>query len=331
MIKVLFITTGGTIASDITNNGLKPKYNGKDLLKSVHGLNDKFQIEILELMNLDSSNVQVEEQKIMAKAIYDNIDRFDGIVLTHGTDTMSYTASILSFMLVNLNKPVIITGSQLSISDPLTDARNNIYTAFLAVKHNICGVNIAFDRKIIRGCRSSKVRTLGFNAFSSINILPIAKVYSDGIHIIDSLLLKKNKKPLVLNLDVSNDVFLLKLIPGTNPKIFSQVRDLGYKGIVVEAFGVGGLHYFRRNLIKELEKITLDFPIVVCSQCLYEKSDLSVYEVGKLLLEAGVIEARDMTTEAAVTKLMVTLGKYDTVEEIKKSFNTNFCGEISLD
>lgn len=331
MTKVLFITTGGTIASGKTKNGLAPMYDGNDLLESVHGLKNNFDIDILELMSLDSSNVQIEEQKIMAKTIYDNIENYDGIVMTHGTDTMSYTASILSFMLTDLNKPVIITGSQLSITEPLTDARNNIYTAFLAVKNNICGVNIAFHRKVIRGCRSSKVRTLGFNAFSSINVQPIAKIYSDGLHIEKSLLLPVPKNPLTLNLNVVNEVFLLKLIPGTNPNIFKQIKNLGYKGIVVEAFGVGGLHYFRRNLILELKKLTEEFPIVICSQCLYEKSDLSVYEVGKLLLEADVIEARDMTTEAAVTKLMVLLGKYDNVKDIRNSFNINYCGEITID
>lgn len=330
MKKVLFITTGGTIASVPSENGLIPKFDANKIISSVVGLEKDFKIDVLELMKLDSSNIQIEEQKKMAKAIYQNLPNYDGIVLTHGTDTMSYTASILSFMLVNLNKPVIITGSQLSIADPLTDARSNIYTAFLAVKENICGVNIAFDRKIIRGCRSTKIRTLGFNAFASINIQPIAKVFSDGLHINKKLLLNTSIGDTVLNLDVCNEVFLIKLIPGTNPNIFSQIRNLGYKGIVIEAFGVGGLHYFRRNLIMEMKKLTNEIPIVVCSQCLYEKSDLNVYEVGKLLLDANVIEAKDMTTEAAITKLMVSLGKHSKVSNVRKSFSTNFCGEITL-
>jgi L-asparaginase len=334
MKKILILTKGGTIVSMASEQGLQPKISSHELLNYISSMTQKYDITCESIMNLDSSNIQVEEWKKIAHSIYDNIDNYDGIIVTHGTDTMAYTASMLSFMLQDLNKPVVLTGSQMPISNMLTDGKINLYTAFAAIDCNIKGISIAFNRKVIRGCRAVKVRTMGFEAFESVNSPYLAQVYAVGIkkygeeH--NSLDIVEEKKTKLLD-NVSTKVFLLKLIPNTNPKIFDMIYQMGYKGIVLEAFGSGGLHFERRDLIEKIEEVTkAGMVVVACSQCLYETSDFTLYEVGRKLLECGAIPGRDMTTEAAVTKLMWALGQTSDVEEIKKIFETDIAGEVSL-
>ena len=243
---------------------------------------------------------------------------------------MAYTASMLSFMLVNLDKPVVLTGSQLPISSPLSDAPGNLATAFAAVQEGIPGVSIAFDHKILNGCRAVKVRTMGFDAFESVNAPNEGEVLANGLH-----LYRRSHspytQPCVLKDRICNDVFLLKLIPGTNPSIFDMLRKMQYRGVVLEAFGAGGLHFIRRDLSEKLrEMVESGISVVVCSQCLYDTSDLSIYEVGRKILETGAIPAGDMTTEAVVTKLMWALGQTSDPDEIRRIFSTNYTGEIHL-
>ena len=213
-----------------------------------------------------------------------------------------------------------------------TDAKRNLQTAFAAVNTDMKGVAIAFDDKIINGCRAVKVRTLGFNAFESISAPYLGEVYADGIHVYrKDMHPAKERKPFCLKKELCTDVFLLKLIPGTNPEIFDRLLDMKYRGIVIEAFGAGGTHFERRNLIPKLQKLIENgISIVACSQCLYEKSDFSMYEVGQKLLECGVIPGRDMTTEAIVTKLMWALGQTRTPQEVRKIFDTDYAGEVTL-
>ena len=330
MQSVLLITTGGTIASEAGENGLAPRFSAAQLLRYVSGLRKYYHIDTLELLNLDSSNIQADEWIEIARAIHTALPRYDGIVVTHGTDTMAYTASAVSFMLRGLKKPVVLTGSQMPIDDLLTDARNNIYTAFAAVGKGIGGVSIAFNRRIIPGCRAVKVRTMGFEAFESVNASYLGQVFADGLHPYVSAPADPDA-PVELRDRLCRDVFLLKLIPGLRPNILNALRQLGYRGIVIEAFGAGGMQFVGTNMLDELRALTREgVSVVVCSQCLYETSDLGIYEVGKRLLDCGVIPARDMTTEAVVTKLMWALGQTDDPEEVRLMFNTSYCGEISL-
>ena len=332
MKSVLLITTGGTIASQASEDGLRPEISSNELMRYVDGLNDFYNVETKELLNLDSSNIQVDEWIIIARAIYEALPDYDGIVITHGTDTMAYTASMVSFMLQGLRKPVVFTGSQMPIDNLLTDARNNLYTAFEAVQCGIPGVTVAFDRKIISGCRAVKVRTMGFEAFESVNASYLGEVFADGMR--TNVYLPNPEEaaiPVTLKDRVCRDVFLLKLIPGINPDILHMLRSMNYRGIVIEAFGAGGMQFVRTNMIEQLKALTDDgVSVVVCSQCLYETSNLGIYEVGTKLLACGVISARDMTTEAVVTKLMWALGQTQDPDEVRKMFNTNYCGEIKL-
>lgn len=282
-------------------------------------------------MKLDSSNMQPEEWCKIAKRIAEVVYEVDGIVLTHGTDTMAYTASALSFMLQNLPIPVIVTGSQLPLLHPLSDGVDNIRVAAAAALSELRGVYIAFNRKIMLGSRSVKVRTMGFDAFESVNMEPIGVVDARGLHLHQELLPTISHDEFSLHTDLCKDVMLLKLTPGMNPEIFDMLLHMKYKGIVIEAFGAGGIHFIRRDLISKLEHMVENgISVVVCSQCLYEHSDFSIYQTGKKVLQHGVIQGYDMTSEACVTKLMWALGQSENAKQVKEIFAHSFVGEITL-
>ena len=328
--KVLLLATGGTIACTHSDEGLSPGITGAGILELLPELCENFEIESRDILNLDSSNIQPEEWQFIAEQIADALPYYDGIIITHGTDTMAYTASALSYMLQNLAKPVVLTGAQIPIGQMFTDAKRNLQTAFATISSGLTGVMVAFDDKIMGGCRAVKVRTMSFNAFESISAPYIGKIYADGVHLKHSRIPDHQTIPFSLKKNLCTDVFLLKLIPGTKPEIFDSLLHLGYRGIVIEAFGAGGTHFERRNLIPKLKKlIDHGISIAVCSQCLYEKSDLSLYEVGRKLMDCGVISGRDMTTEAIVTKMMWALGQTEDPEIVKQIFEQNYCGEVS--
>lgn len=328
-MNILLLTTGGTIACTRSPEGLVPSVDGNKISDSVPGITKNYNITVKNLLQLDSSNIQPEEWIIIAKNVYAAYRDFDGIVITHGTDTMAYTSSILSFMLVNPPVPIVLTGSQLPLLHPLTDATDNLRYAFAMASSKAPGVYIAFNKKIILGCRAVKVRTMGFDAFESINFAYAAVIDANGLNLNKNVIPEYSGLPS-LNTSVSNAVFLIKLTPGFNPAIFDMLLKLNYKGIVIEAFGSGGLHFIHRDLISKLQKlIEHKIPVVISSQCLYEKSDLSLYRTGMIALETGVISAYDMTTEAVVTKLMWALGQTEELEEIRRIFSKSYVGEIT--
>lgn len=330
MKHIIFITTGGTIASAQSEEGLIPALTSEDVLKYLNVNEEDTKISCEDLMKIDSSNMQPEEWCEIAQRISELANTVDGIVLTHGTDTMAYTASALSFMLQNIKIPVIVTGSQLPLLHPLSDGVDNLRLAFEAATSDIEGVYVAFNRKLMLGTRVVKVRTMNFDAFESVNQAPVGIVDARGLHFKKELLIKSTKE-FQPDIELCKDVILLKLIPGMNPEIFDMLTKMNYKGIVIEAFGAGGINFIRRDLISKLEMaVEAGISVVVCSQCLYEYSNLSIYQPGQKALKHGVIQGYDMTSEACVTKLMWALKKGNSVEDIKKIFAQNYVNEIDI-
>jgi len=329
--RILMLTTGGTIASLPTAEGLAPGLDGAALARLLpSGVLDHYQIEIQDILHLDSSNIQPEEWQTIARHIFDNRLDYDGIVITHGTDTMAYTASVLSFMLQGIPLPVVLTGAQLPMTHPLTDGLENLRTALAMAASGVAGVFLAFNRNVMLGCRAVKTRTTDFGAFESVNWPLAATVDGKGLQIHRAVI------PLAagecrLQDRLCGKVFLIKLTPGLDPEIFDALLQMHYRGIVIEAFGAGGLHFVRRDLIAKLHAAALaGMTVVVCSQCLYEPSDFSLYQAGQRALAQGVIPGRDMTTEAAVTKLMWVLGQTEDPAEIRDCFSRSLAGEVSL-
>lgn len=325
--KLLLLSTGGTIASVASNTGLIPRQSGQDLLQQLGKL--PYEIDVKDILQLDSSNIQPEEWGIIAQEIFDNRLQYDGIVVSHGTDTMAYTASVLAFMLQGIEIPVVLTGSQVPINVVLSDAPDNLRLAFAAAATFPPDIYLAFHQKVMRGVRTVKVRTVNFDAFESVNCPPVAEVTSDGMVFNETF--KPQLRNCQLKADLDANVALIKLFPGFSPSLLTAMVDNGCKGIVVEAYGLGGMNFIRRNLVAEIGKlIKRGVPVVASSQCLYERSDLTKYEVGREALLEGAISARDMTSEAAITKLMWALGQGLSVDEITRLFDQNLVGEVTL-
>ncbi len=325
---ILLLTTGGTIASLPGGDGLEP-HRSDVMERQLNQLRSYFDITVEDLMCLDSSNIRPAEWQDIASSVFKNRLSYDGIVISHGTDTMAYTASAVTYMLPGIDRPVVFTGSQLPLADVLSDAPDNLRTAFAMAASGQPGVYLAFDRKVMLGCRAVKVRASGFSAFESINARYAATVSNLGLAVDPSGLPPKGGVPMLLPA-ISVDVFLLKLTPGLRPEIFSMLADLGYRGIVIEAFGLGGVNVLHEGLDGIRTALERDISVVVITQCLYDSSDLQVYQVGKKLMDLGVIQGRDMTAEAAMTKLMWALGQGMNPDQIKELFQRSIAGEITV-
>lgn len=344
--RILILATGGTIASAKTEAGLAPSYSIDQIIAPTSLLRKYYDLTMQDILSLDSSNIQIPEWQKIATEIYAARNDYDGIVVTHGTDTMAYTSSALSYMLPNLHLPVVLTGSQYPIDVPLSDAHDNLQTALAMAASSVPGVFLAFNREVMLGTRAVKVRTLDFQAFESVNCPPLAKVNAAGLqfneHVLQTIrYLHQTSERMQLATEMKAAAFLLKLTPAFNANLLHYLPLLGYQAILLEAFGIGGINFLHKDLLEGLASlIEAGFAVVVTSQCLYEQASLRVYEVGRKLLDLGAIEAFDMSTEAAITKLYFALGQAEKAHItdakqrlawVKDYFKRNIAGEISMD
>ena len=326
MTQILMIATGGTIASKPTETGLTPLITSKELLENIPGVQDICQVTTFPLFNLDSTNVSPMHWIQIVDCIQEHYQDYDGFVITHGTDTMAYTAAALSYLIQNSKKPIVLTGSQKSIYEENTDARTNLLHAFLfATDKDSHGVHLMFNGQAIIGTRSRKIRTKSFNAFSSVDY-PVAAVIRDNRIIRYIKDIPYASKPTFSHKMVER-VFLLKLIPGLQAEIFPYLKE-HYDVIIIEGFGVGGIPVYQdSSYLSAIEDwIASGKLIVMTTQVPLEGSDMEVYQVGyKAKRDYQVLEAYNMTLEATVTKLMWILGQTSDNHEIRRLFYEPIC------
>ena len=322
MKHILLIATGGTIASRDAGDGLTPQLTSEELMALVPELSDLCRADALQLMNLDSTNISSTHWLQMAACIRAHYENYDGFVLTHGTDTMAYTAAALSYLIQNSEKPVVITGSQQSISNRDTDARENLRDAFLyAADDRAMGVHIVFDHKVILGTRARKMRTKSYNAFESVDYPETAIIRNRKLvyYIQESV-----KGEVRFSDRLGSGVFVWKLVPGSEASIFEALKP-HCRALVLESFGVGGLPQYGDLAFYDAVRdwIASGRLIVMTTQVPFEGSDMEVYQVGqRAKRELGLIEAYGMTTEAVVTKLLWILGQTDNSDTMRQLFQT---------
>ncbi len=338
--SILIIYTGGTIGMvQRPEDGSLSPVKFDQLYEEIPQLL-KFGYEISSISFdpvLDSSNITPELWNKLAEIIFENYSKFDGFVVLHGTDTMSYTASALSFMFENLNKPVVFTGAQLPIGTPRTDGKENLLTAIeiaAATKNGkpiVPEVCIYFNSMLFRGNRTSKIDSQQFKAFDSKNYPPLAKAGVDILYFEDYIRSSTDEKVFAINCKLDTRVVILKIFPGINRSIFETITSLkNLKGIVLESFGSGNVPNIPWFINCLKNAVAKGIVVLNISQCAGGKVALGLYETSLCLREAGVVSGFDMTTEAAVTKLMHLLGQELTTEEIKKQLNSDLKGEITF-
>jgi len=337
MTKILIIYTGGTIGmmTDPKTKTLKP-INFEQIMENVPELERlNCQIEVRSFDDIiDSSNMNPEIWSQLAGIVEKYYDKVDGFVILHGSDTMSFTASALSFMFENLAKPVIFTGSQLPISAIRTDAKENLMTAIeiaSSMKEDralVPEVGIYFDYKLFRGNRSFKYNSSKFEAFRSPNY-PV--LVESGVHLrfSENYILKPKSEPFKAHKNLVNDIAVLKLYPGISPKVVDAIINADARGIVMETFGAGNTTtdaWFIDCLKKAIDsgKVILDI-----SQCKVGTVELGRYETSKQLKDMGIANGYDMTYEAAITKMMYVLSQEQDPQKVTRLLETDLRGELT--
>lgn len=321
MKKILLIATGGTIASSqVGSDGLIPQFDADKLLKYVPEVFEICQPSAIQIYNIDSTNVTPEHWRLLAKTIQENYDAYDGFVVCHGTDTMSYTAAMISYMVQHSPKPIVFTGSQKPIDKEDTDARINLRDSFLyAASKSASDVVIVFQGNVIAGTRARKIRTKSYNAFTSVDFPNLATI-RDG-RIIQYIVTPKQEKPEFF-LELDEKVALLTLTPGVKAEILDAYFQL-HDAVVLSGYGTGGVpegeYYGFYKAIERWEK--KGKTLVVTTQVQQEGSDMNVYRVGRGLKNRfEILESYSMTYESIITKLMWILPQTKKDEEVKELF-----------
>ena len=320
MKKILMVGTGGTIASEMTAEGLAPELNTEQLLEFIPDIGKFCRVDCLQLYNLDSTNIRPADWLGVADILRKSYDAYDGFVISHGTDTMAYTAAALSYLVQGSAKPIVLTGAQKPIWFDGTDSKRNLTDAFLYACRGCGGVQIVFNGKVILGTRARKTCSKSFQAFSSVNYPDLAVLQDE--HLLQYMRCACYPRPVFYD-TLDDSVGLLKLIPGTPAAVLEFMLER-FDGLVIESFGVGGLPEYEGDasyydiIRRGVERGKL---VVMTTQVPNEGSNLAVYHVGgRLKSTLRLLEAFDMTTEAAVAKLMWILGQTRDFDEAEKLF-----------
>ena len=320
MKKILMLGTGGTIASEMSPDGLTPELSPQQLLRYVPAVSALCEVDCLSLFSIDSTNITPAHWREITRVLRDRYDDYDGFVIAHGTDTMAYTAAALSYMVQGSQKPIVITGAQKPINYDSTDSKLNLLDAFTCACSNIIhGVCIVFSGRVILGTRARKTCSKSFAAFSSINYPELANLHDGRL----MCYIEPEFRPVPRFYDKLNTkVGLVKMIPGTDFELLDfmlQRKD----ALIVECFGVGGLPSYDDDRLFDTVRRRTDEGkfLIMTTQVQNEGSDLSVYEVGhRLKSNRRVLEAYDMTSEAALAKIMWILGQTKDADEVARLF-----------
>lgn len=326
MKNILHIGTGGTISARNSGEGLSPELSAAELMEYCPDVAAFCSVDSIQLLNLDSTNIRPAHWIMIADTIKNNYEKYDGFVVTHGTDTMAYTAAALSYLVQNSRKPIVLTGAQKPVGEIGSDAARNLTDAFIAAADDeSCGVQIVFFGSVIAGTRARKNFSKSFAAFGSINFPEIARI--QDLQITRYIKDEMPETPSFYDF-LNQNVGLIKFVPGMRNDVLSYIIDQ-YDGIVVETFGVGGLPEYSDFYEQIKRAVDLGKLVVMTTQVPSEGSNLSVYKVGAYLKNNfNILEAHDMTTEAAFAKLMWILGITNDFKEAEKLFYTTICHDI---
>ena len=331
------LSTGGTVASviDYKTGAVHPAFTADDLLRATPELVDYANINAKAIFNILSENMNPQYWKETAEAVFDEINNgADGVIIAHGTDTMHYTASALSFM-IDSPVPIVLTGAQRSSDRPSSDAFTNLMASVVAAKSDVAEVTICMHSSeddptcaLHRGTRARKMHTSRRDTFTSINMDPIATIENNTIKINDDEVsyTKRGDVELSLNNNLADKVALVKMYPGIDSEIIDIYTDKGYDGIVLEGTGLG---HCSDEVIDSVARATEDgIPVVMTSQCIFGRTNMNVYSSGRRLLNSNVIPVSDMLPETAYTKLLWAAGQSDDMNEIRRIMQSNLKGEM---
>ena len=317
--KILLMGTGGTIASEMGGSGLAPELTSEQLLRYIPDISRICQVDCVQLFSLDSTNIQPKHWVRIAAALREHYLDYDGFVISHGTDTMAYTAAALSYLVQGSPKPIVLTGAQKPIGFETTDSKQNLRDAFRVAASDLAGVMVVFNGKVILGTRARKVRSKSFEAFSSINY-PFLGLVQDG-QLIRYIRPEARVSPEFYD-RVDPKVALMKLIPGADCSVADYLLEKN-DALIIESFGVGGLPAYKAGDFYDVVKRGLEAgkTVVMTTQVENEGSDLSIYHVGtQVKRNLPILEAYDMTTEAVTAKLMWILGQTREQRQVAELF-----------
>ncbi len=329
--RVLILHTGGTLGMRPRepDHALAPDEFGPTVLEHAPELRQLAEIDTRVLGNVDSTDLTQAHWIDMAENVHAAAERYDGIVITHGTDAMPFTASALSFMLRNLPVPVILTGSQRPLSDPRSDARANLVGATDLATRDIPEVAIYFDGKLLRGNRTTKTSTFAFGAYESPNFPPLAEV-GTGVKIVTEPL--RPGGPLQMSGAFDNRVMVVRLLPAQRGEPLRALLGVDLKAVLVEAFGVGNIPVVDGSVSEALAALVgAGVVVAIASPSPHGAVDLDRYAGGRSARRAGAVGIGDMTLEAAAVKLMYLLGTHREAEQVRQRLHVPLAGEITVD